>query len=94
VRAGADHVAFGSVFVSRTKPEAVHAPLSVLARARAQLTVPLVAIGGITPDNAAEVLAAGADALAVSSALFDAPDVEAAAAAFRAAVDAVGTRAS
>lgn len=93
VRAGADYVAFGSVFASRTKPEAVHAPLSLFARVREQIAVPLVAIGGITPANAAEVLAAGADALAVSSALFDAPDVEAAAAAFSAAVNANRTRA-
>jgi thiamine-phosphate pyrophosphorylase len=93
VRAGADYVAFGSVFASRTKPEAVHAPLSLFARVREQMAVPLVAIGGITPANAAEVLAAGADALAVSSALFDAPDVEAAAAAFSAAVNANRTRA-
>jgi len=84
VRAGADYVAFGSVFASRTKPEAVHAPLSLFARVREHVAVPLVAIGGITPANAAEVLAAGADGLAVSSALFDAPDVGAAAAAFAA----------
>jgi thiamine-phosphate pyrophosphorylase len=86
VRGGADYVAFGSVFVSRTKPDAARAPLSLFARARAELRVPLVAIGGITPANAAEVLAAGADGLAVSSALFDAPDVEAAAAAFHALI--------
>jgi thiamine-phosphate pyrophosphorylase len=92
VRAGADYVAFGSVFASPTKPAAVRAPLSLFARARAELSVPLVAIGGITPANAPEVLAAGADALAVSSALFDVPDVAAAAAALRAAVDAVRPR--
>jgi thiamine-phosphate pyrophosphorylase len=84
VRAGADYVAFGSVFASRTKPEAVHAPLSLFAQVRERVAVPLVAIGGITPANAAEVLAAGADGLAVSRGLFDVPDVEAAAAAFTA----------
>jgi thiamine-phosphate pyrophosphorylase len=78
--AGADHLAFGAVFGSPTKPAAVHAPLSLFAQARAlpgAAHVPLVAIGGITPDNAAQVTAAGADALAVISALFDSPDIEA-----------------
>lgn len=82
VRAGADYVAFGSVFSSGTKPGAVRAPLSVFAAARRRFTLPLVAIGGITLQNAAEVFAAGADAVAVISALFDAPDVAASAAGF------------
>ena len=72
VAAGADYVAFGSVFPSATKPGAVRAPLGLFEEARA-LGVPRVAIGGITPQNAASVLKAGADALAVISALFDAP---------------------
>ena len=76
---GADHVAFGSVYGSPTKPHAVRAPLELFSAARARLAVPIVAIGGITPANGAEVIAAGADALAVISALFDAPDSEAAA---------------
>jgi thiamine-phosphate pyrophosphorylase len=67
-------VAFGSVFPSGTKPGAVRAPLRLFRAART-LGVPLVAIGGITLENAASVLAAGADALAVISALFDAPDI-------------------
>ena len=74
VAAGADYVAFGSVFVSPTKPAAVRAPLSLFADARA-LGVPLVAIGGITLENAPPLLKAGADALAVISDLFDAPDI-------------------
>jgi thiamine-phosphate pyrophosphorylase len=74
VAAGADYVAFGSVFASPTKPGAVRAPLSLFAQARA-LGVPLVAIGGITLENAPQLLAAGADGLAVISDLFDAPDV-------------------
>ena len=74
VAAGADYVAFGSVFPSATKPGAVRAPLRLFTEAR-PLGVPLVAIGGITPQNAAAVLHAGADALAVISALFDAPDI-------------------
>lgn len=76
---GADYVAFGSFFASPTKPQAARAPLALLNEAAARLTVPIVAIGGITEDNAATLLDAGADALAVISALFDAPDIEAAA---------------
>lgn len=72
--AGADYVAFGSMFASPTKPSAVRAPLALFADARA-LGVPLVAIGGITLENAPQVLGAGADALAVISDLFDAPDI-------------------
>lgn len=83
VAAGADHVAFGSVFPSPTKPGAVRAPLSLFAEARARLPVPLVAIGGVTPQNAAAVIDAGADALAVITAVFEAPDITAAAARFR-----------
>jgi len=73
VAAGADYVAFGSVFPSPTKPAAVRAPLAIFGQARA-LGVPLVAIGGITLENATEVIRAGADCVAVISALFDAPD--------------------
>ena len=74
VAAGADYVAFGSVFPSGTKPGAVRAPLR-LFREAGGLGVPLVAIGGITLENAASVLHAGANALAVISALFDAPEI-------------------
>ena len=73
---GADYVAFGSAFPSRTKPDATHAPLSLYREAKARLTCPIVAIGGITSDNAPAVIDAGADAVAVISALFDAPDIE------------------
>lgn len=78
-QAGADYVAFGSFFPSNVKPDAVRAPLSLLTEAKQRLTVPVVAIGGITPDNAPQLIAAGADAVAVISALFGAPDVLAAA---------------
>ena len=77
--AGADYVAIGSVFPSGTKPNAAPASLENLARARADSGLPVAAIGGITADNAPRVVAAGADMLAVISALFDAPDVRAAA---------------
>jgi thiamine-phosphate pyrophosphorylase len=80
VRAGANYVAFGSVFPSPTKPQAVKAPLSLFA---ANLGVPLCAIGGITLDNAPALIAAGADLLAVITDLFDAPDIAARAAQYR-----------
>ena len=81
VSGGADYVAFGSVFASPTKPGAVRAPLSLFGEARS-LGVPLVAIGGITLENAPQLLAAGADALAVITDLFDAPDIAAQARAY------------
>ena len=74
--AGADHIAFGSVFASITKPCARRAPLDIFAQAR-HLNVPLVAIGGINANNAAQVIAAGAAAVAVISDLFEASDVAA-----------------
>ena len=77
VAEGADYVAFGSVFASPTKPGAVRAPLSLFTE---PLGVPLCAIGGITLSNAPQLIAAGADLLAVISDLFDAPDVRARAA--------------
>ena len=77
--AGADYVAVGSIYPSTTKPGAVHAPLDLVGRMRDDSGLPVVAIGGITPANAAAVIAAGADMVAVISAVFDAPDVTAAA---------------
>ena len=74
---GADYVAFGSFFPSVTKPSSLRAGTEVLRIARSELALPVVAIGGITEDNAASLIAAGADSIAVISALFDAPDVEA-----------------
>jgi thiamine-phosphate pyrophosphorylase len=78
-RAGASYVAFGSFFPSSVKPGAVRAPLALLKAAREKLSVPVVAIGGITLENAASLIAAGADGVAVISAVFGAPDVRAAA---------------
>lgn len=75
---GADYVAFGSVFASRVKPDAVRAPLALFARARAA-GLPAVAIGGIDERNIAQVAAAGAQAAALISAVYDAPDPAAAA---------------
>lgn len=74
--AGADYVAFGAVFASGTKPLARRASPALIQAARAQFQVPIVAIGGITPHNAAEVVAAGADCIAVIGALFAAEQIE------------------
>jgi thiamine-phosphate pyrophosphorylase len=80
VRAGADYVAFGSVFPSPTKPDARRASLSLF---RHDLGVPLCAIGGITLENAPSVIAAGASLLAVITDVFDASDIGARAAQYR-----------
>ena len=79
--AGASYVAFGAFFASPTKPNARRASLRLLHDAAA-LDVPRVAIGGITPDNARSLVAAGADLVAVISGVFDAPDPAAAVAAY------------
>jgi thiamine-phosphate pyrophosphorylase len=76
VRQGADYVAFGSFFSSTVKPDAVAATPDLLRQARRELAVPLVAIGGIDAQNGAQLLEAGANALAVISAVFAAPDIE------------------
>ena len=84
--AGADYVAFGAFFASPTKPNAPRAAPELLRQA-VVLGLPRVAIGGITPENAAIVVAAGADLIAVISGVFDAPDPAAAARACRALFD-------
>lgn len=76
---GADYVGIGSVFPSATKPAAGRAHLDCLGEARRLSGLPVAAIGGITPANARQASAAGADMLAVISSLFAAPDVRAAA---------------
>jgi len=81
--AGADYVAFGRFFASQTKPDAPGAAMTTLQQARAELDIPVVAIGGITPDNAARLLAAGADLLAVIAGVFASDDIRASAAAYR-----------
>ena len=83
VAAGADYVAFGAVYPSPTKPQALRAPLELFARCRAELKIPACAIGGITLDNASPLVAAGADLLAVITDLFAAPDIESQARAFQ-----------
>ncbi len=72
-RDGADYVGFGAMFPTPTKADAEYAGPALLAEARQRARLPLVAIGGISARNAAEVLAAGADLLAVVSAVCAAP---------------------
>jgi thiamine-phosphate pyrophosphorylase len=81
-RAGADYVAIGSVFASPTKPAARRAPLARISEAARLSGLPVAAIGGIDLSNAREARDAGADMLAVISAVFEAVDTEAAARAF------------
>ncbi len=69
-KAGATYVAFGAFFPSATKPDAPLAPMELLSSAKAVLTCPIVAIGGITPGNGAVLLDAGADLLAVIDGIF------------------------
>jgi len=76
---GADYVAFGSFFPSPTKPDAVQASLELLQRAREALHIPIVAIGGISPENGSKLIDAGADALAVIDGVFGQSDILAAA---------------
>ena len=74
--AGADYVAFGRFFPSRTKPQAPPADSAILQQARKRLAIPLVAIGGIDAENGGRLLEQGADALAVIHALFSSPAPE------------------
>lgn len=84
VAAGADYVAFGRFFASTTKPDAPPAGLATLRVAHAQLRVPVCAIGGITPENAPELIEAGADLIAAVAGVFDVADIEHAARAYAA----------
>ena len=81
---GADYVAFGRFFASRTKPDAPPATIDLLRQARARLSIPICAIGGITAHNAAPLIAAGADLIAAVEGVFATVDVRRAAAAYSA----------
>jgi len=78
-KAGADYVAFGSFFPSPTKPNAPRADIELIRQAKQQLSIPVVAIGGITADNGAPLVEAGADMLAVINDVFGQADIMAAA---------------
>lgn len=81
---GADYIALGAFFASRTKPDARTASLELLRAARASTSRPICAIGGLTAHNQGAVIAAGADLVAAVEGVFGAPDVEAAARAYAA----------
>ncbi|WXL25041.1 thiamine phosphate synthase [Ectopseudomonas mendocina] len=72
IKEGADYVAFGRFYNSNTKPGAPSANLELLDTAKARLTAPIVAIGGVTLDNAPQLIAHGASMLAVIHGLFSA----------------------
>lgn len=80
--AGANYLAFGRFFPSQTKPEAVQADVELIRDAKLRWSLPVAAIGGITPYNAAPLLDAGADMLAVIHGVFAAGDVRQAAVAY------------
>ena len=72
---GVDYIAFGRFFPSQTKPQAVQAEPGLLRQAKAAIDLPLVAIGGITPENGAPLIEAGADMLAVIQGVFGQSDI-------------------
>lgn len=73
---GADYIAFGSVYPSPTKPDAVKTDIHLIKRAKQTLKIAVCAIGGITLENAPPLLEAGADMLAVISAVFQANNIQ------------------
>lgn len=79
VSEGADYVAFGRFFPSLSKPHAITADPALLIQARQCLQVPIVAIGGITPENGQSLISAGAQLLAAIHGVFGQADTEAAA---------------
>jgi len=82
-KAGADYVAFGRFFPSKSKPDAIQASLELLHQARSALSIPIVAIGGITPNNGQSLIDAGAHAVAIIDGLFGQHDVYASALQYR-----------
>ena len=73
-KSGADYIAFGAFFPSPTKPGAAHATADIIQTAKQKFDLPVVAIGGITPENGQSLIAAGADMLAVISGLYASND--------------------
>lgn len=82
-QAGADYIGSGAVYPTSTKPGKPVLPLTVLAQIKQAVQIPVVAIGGITPANAAPVLAAGVDGVAIVSAIMASADPFAAAQHFK-----------
>lgn len=71
---GADYLGVGAIYATATKPGAPVVGSGLLAEIRGAVTLPIVAIGGINASNLGEVLAAGADGIAVASAVLNAPE--------------------
>lgn len=71
VNAGATYVAFGAFFPSKSKPDAPHADIELLRKASKAISIPIVAIGGITSENAQQLFDAGADMLAITRGIFN-----------------------
>jgi len=76
---GANYVAFGRFFPSNTKPNAPQAEIETLIKAKRILDIPVVAIGGITAQNAPQLIATGVDSLAVIQGVFAQKNIQAAA---------------
>ena len=73
---GASYVAFGAMFPTSTKPNAPRATLALLKEAKREIQIPIVAIGGITVNNAHDVIKTGIDAIAVINSLYEAKSIK------------------
>ena len=73
---GASYVAFGAMFPTPTKPRAPRATLALLKEAKSEIHIPIVAIGGITVNNAHDVIETGIDAIAVITSLYEAKSIK------------------
>jgi thiamine-phosphate pyrophosphorylase len=73
---GASYVAFGAMFETSTKPNAPRATLELLRKAKSQIQIPIVAIGGITMNNAHDVIETGIDAIAVINSLYESNSIK------------------
>ena len=73
---GASYVAFGAMFPTSTKPNAPRATLELLKKAKREIQIPIVAIGGITVNNAHDVIKTGIDAIAVITSLYEAKSIK------------------
>jgi len=73
---GANYVAFGAIFPTPTKPSAPRASLELLSEAKREIHIPIVAIGGITVNNAHDVIETGIDAIAVIKSLYEAKSIK------------------
>jgi thiamine-phosphate pyrophosphorylase len=73
--AGASYVAFGGFYPSRVKKYEVSTPASIVSKAKAELTVPVCVIGGMTPENAKPLVKEGADMVAAISSVYSAADI-------------------